>query len=65
MKIMNKCTKIDKLEEVENNYDIFFIDLWGVIHNGVEIFENVKSTLKRLKEKKKKDSFYHKCTKKN
>ncbi len=57
MKVMNNCMKINKLEEVENNYDVFFIDLWGVIHNGVEIFENVKSTLRRLKEKNKKILF--------
>ena len=50
---MKDCIKLKTLEEIENEYKIFFVDLWGVIHNGIELFEYVKSTLKRLKNKKK------------
>lgn len=45
--------EIKKLEEIEDKYDVFLIDLWGVIHNGIELFQHVKLTLNRLKEKKK------------
>ena len=50
---MIECKKLDTLKEIEDNYNFFFIDLWGVIHNGVELFESVRSFLMRLKEKKK------------
>ena len=50
---MIKCKKLETLKEIEDNYNVFFIDLWGVIHNGIELFEFVSSSLMRLKEKKK------------
>ena len=50
---MSDLIKLETLEEIENKYNTFFIDLWGVIHNGVELFGNVKTVLKRLKKKKK------------
>ena len=50
---MSDLKKLKTLEEIENKYNIFFIDLWGVIHNGLELFENVKTVLKRLKKKNK------------
>ena len=25
------------LKSIVDNYDLFFIDIWGVIHNGIEI----------------------------
>ena len=50
---MSDLIKLKTLEEIENKYNIFFIDLWGVIHNGLELFENVKTVLKRLKKKNK------------
>ncbi len=50
---MSDLTKLTTLKDVEDNYNIFLIDLWGVIHNGLELFENVKSVLTRLKKKNK------------
>ena len=50
---MIECKKLETLKEIEDNYNFFFIDLWGVVHNGVELFESVRSFLMRLKEKKK------------
>ena len=44
---------LEKLSDISDDYDIFLIDLWGVIHNGIRIFKNVKSVLKKLKEKNK------------
>ena len=50
---MSDLIKLETLEEIEDKYNIFFIDLWGVIHNGLELFGNVKTVLKRLKKKNK------------
>ena len=33
---------------VASNYDLFFIDIWGVIHNGISIFDNSLRVLKEL-----------------
>ena len=44
---------IQNLSEIQNEYECFFIDLWGVIHNGVNLFEHVLDTLKFLKNEKK------------
>ena len=61
---MIECKKLETLKEIEDNYNFFFIDLWGVIHNGIELFEFVSSSLMRLKEKKK-NYFHNKCTQKS
>ena len=39
---------IKGLSQIEANYDTFFIDLWGVIHNGIELFPKAISVLKNL-----------------
>ena len=54
---MIEINQIKKLSEIYKNYDYFFVDLWGVIHNGVNLFENVIETLATLKEKEKKIFF--------
>ena len=38
---------------VLNNYDLFFIDLWGVIHNGIELKEEAVEVLDKIAEAKK------------
>ena len=50
---MIEVNQIKKLSEIYKNYDCFFVDLWGVIHNGVHLFENVVDTLTSLKKKKR------------
>ncbi len=50
---MTKINQIQSLSEIHSLYDCFFIDLWGVVHNGLKVFENVIDTLKFLREKKK------------
>ena len=50
---MTNFNQIQNLSEIYNEYECFFIDLWGVIHNGVNLFENVLDTLKSLKNEKK------------
>ena len=41
------------LRSVAENYDFYFIDLWGVIHNGINLHEQAISVLKELLKKKK------------
>ena len=50
---MKNYYKLNNLSEIENYYDIFFIDLWGVIHNGVSVFKNVIPVLENLKKNNK------------
>ena len=35
------------------NYDLFFIDLWGVVHNGIELYDNSIYVLEELNRLKK------------
>ena len=44
---------IEGLSEVQDKYDAFFIDLWGVIHNGLELYPNAISVLENLIKLKK------------
>ena len=46
--------EILKFQDISNLYNVYFIDLWGVIHNGVNLFDNAINVLKKLKEKEKK-----------
>jgi len=46
--------EIKNLNEIINNYDVFFVDLWGVIHNGVNLFSNAIEVLKKFQESNKK-----------
>ena len=42
-------TKVIKgLNEVQSKYDAFLIDLWGVIHNGVQVYPGAISVLNNL-----------------
>tara|TARA_Y100000590_G_scaffold201134_1_gene228584 strand:+ start:390 stop:1208 length:819 start_codon:yes stop_codon:yes gene_type:complete len=45
---------IKGLKEVYNKYDVFFIDLWGVIHNGVQLYPEAIEVLKNLSKLNKK-----------
>ena len=41
---------INKLgfKSIVENYDLFFIDIWGVIHNGINLHKNAVEVLKNL-----------------
>ncbi len=43
----------DGLKSVFNNYDLFFIDLWGVVHNGIRLHSEAVHVLDKLLEMKK------------
>jgi HAD superfamily hydrolase (TIGR01459 family) len=45
---MTKNLDNEGLKSILVNYDIFYIDLWGVIHNGVTLHKNAIDTLEEI-----------------
>ena len=45
---MTKNLDNEGLRSIADNYDLFYIDLWGVIHNGIKLHENAIITLNEL-----------------
>ena len=45
---------IKGLREISENYDVFFIYIWGVIHNGIELYSGAIEVLENLNKIKKK-----------
>ena len=45
---MTKNLDNEGLRSIADNYDLFYIDLWGVIHNGIKLHENAIVTLNEL-----------------
>ena len=41
---------INGLSQVQSKYDAFFIDLWGVIHNGIQLYPGAVEVLEHLNE---------------
>ena len=41
------------LKSIIENYDLFFIDLWGVVHNGINLNEKAIDVLVKISEAKK------------
>ena len=36
------------LKEIVNDFDLFYIDIWGVIHNGIKLNEDAVNVLSKL-----------------
>ena len=36
------------LKEIVNNFDLFYIDIWGVLHNGIKLNEDAVNVLSKL-----------------
>ena len=51
--IMVKNLDQEGLKSIVKVYDLFFIDLWGVVHNGIELYENSINVLDNLSAAKK------------
>ena len=47
---MTKNLDSEGLKSIAENYDLFYIDLWGVMHNGIKLHEGAIFTLKKLLE---------------
>ena len=41
------------LKSIAGSYDIFYIDLWGVIHNGINLHKNAIMALEEITKAKK------------
>ena len=50
---MTKNLDNEGLRSIVANYDIFYIDLWGVIHNGINLHKNAIETLVEISKAKK------------
>ncbi len=50
---MTKNLDSNGLQSIADNYDLFYIDLWGVVHNGVNLHEKAIAVLKELLKKNK------------
>ena len=46
---MTKYTDISGLGQIADNYDALLVDIWGVIHNGREAFDDAVVALERFK----------------
>ena len=45
---MTKNLDNDGLKSIVKNYDIFYIDLWGVVHNGITLHKNAIKALEEI-----------------
>ena len=50
---MTKNLDLNGLKSIADNYDLFYIDLWGVIHNGINLHEQAVAVLNELSRNKK------------
>ena len=50
---MTKNLDFSGLKSVADNYDLFYIDLWGVIHNGINLHDQAIVVLEELLKKNK------------
>jgi len=50
---MTKNLDTEGLRSIVNDYDLFFIDIWGVIHNGINLHQNAVETLIEIEKEKK------------
>ena len=49
---MTKNLDNEGLKSIIKNYDLFFIDLWGVVHNGIKLNEKAIDVLAKISEAK-------------
>ena len=45
---MAKNLDKEGLSSIVENYDIFYIDLWGVVHNGITLHKEAIKTLEQI-----------------
>ena len=45
---MTKNLDNDGLRSIVESYDIFYIDLWGVVHNGITLHKNAIKALEEI-----------------
>ena len=50
---MTKNLDFEGFHSIVDDYDLFYIDLWGVIHNGIKLHEQAITVLRKLIKKNK------------
>ena len=50
--LMTKNLDNKGFRSIVEDYDFFFIDLWGVVHNGIKLHENSIETLNEISNEK-------------
>jgi len=50
---MSENLDIKGLRSIVNDYDIFYIDLWGVVHNGINLHKDAIEALEEITNAKK------------
>ena len=50
---MTKNLDKEGLSSIADNYQLFYVDLWGVVHNGVSLHAGAINALKEINKKKK------------
>ena len=50
---MTKNLDIEGLRSIADDYELFYIDLWGVIHNGINLHNEAINTLEQISKKDK------------
>ena len=51
---MTKNLDYQGLRSIADNYDLFYIDLWGVVHNGINLHKQAITVLEELEKMEKK-----------
>ena len=46
---MTKNLDKEGLSSIIGDYQLFYIDLWGVVHNGISLHDKAIKTLKEMK----------------
>jgi len=50
---MNNPVFLSGLNKAYSKFDIFFVDLWGVVHNGIECYSDALKALKNIRKSRK------------
>ena len=45
---MTKDIDNEGLKSIARQYDLFFVDLWGVVHDGIEFFQKSINALEEI-----------------
>ena len=50
---MTKNLDKDGLSSIVDDYQLFYVDLWGVVHNGISLHSEAINVLKEITKKRK------------
>ena len=50
---MTKNLDKEGLSSIVDNYQLFYVDLWGVVHNGINLYDKAINVLQEINKKNK------------